>query len=77
MDPEKKRLTYLKTINIAMEFGFIVVVPLLGFGYLGKWLDHRYNHHFFVLIGIILALLTSGLWFYQSINRLLDDLKEK
>jgi hypothetical protein len=76
MDPEKKRLTFLKTLNIAVEFGFIVVVPLLGFGYLGKWLDNRYHQKFFVLIGILLALATTTLWFYRSIRRLMNDLKD-
>ena len=74
---EQKRLTWLKTLNIAVEFGFIIVLPLLGFGYLGKYLDQRYHHKFFVLIGVLLALATSSLWFYRAINGLLKDLRNQ
>jgi hypothetical protein len=73
----KKRLTFIKSLNIAVEFGFIIVLPLLGFGYLGKYLDNRYGKEFFVLIGILLALAASGIWFYKRINELLKDLKDQ
>ncbi len=73
---EKKRLTTYKTLSIATEFGFIIVLPLLAFGYLGKWLDNRYHHNFFVLVGILLALATSTLWFYRTIKRLMESMKD-
>ena len=72
-----KRLTGFKALSFAVEFGFIIAIPLLAFGFLGKWLDHHYNHHFFMFIGIILALVTSGLWFYRSIKSLMKDLNIK
>jgi len=74
---QKKRLTGMKALAIAGEFGFIIVIPLLGFGYLGKWLDRRYDHHFFIYIGIILAIITSGLWFFRVIKDLMKDLDIK
>ncbi len=73
---EKKRLTTLKTLGIATEFGFIIVLPLLGFAYLGKWLDHRYNQHFFIFVGLILAIITSGLWFIRVIRDLMKDMSD-
>ncbi len=73
---QRKRLTFLKTLNIAVEFGFIIVLPLLGFGYLGKYLDNRYHVHYNVIIGIIVALVTSGLWFYKVILQLMKDMKD-
>ena len=74
---EKQRLTSMKALGIAMEFGFIIIVPLLAFGYLGKWLDHRYHQNFFILIGILLAIVTSGLWFFKVIKDLMKDMDIK
>jgi len=71
---QKNRVTGLKALNIAIEFGFIIVLPLLAFGFLGKWLDNRYHQHFFVLLGILVALLTTGVWFYQTIKKLMKDM---
>jgi hypothetical protein len=75
--PGKKRLTGLKALGIATEFGFIIVIPLLALGYLGKWLDNRFHQHFFVFIGLILAIVVSGLWFFRVIKDLMKDLDIK
>jgi len=72
---QKKRLTSLKALSIATEFGFIIVIPLLAFGYVGKWLDHRYNQHFFIFLGIVLAIITSGVWFIKIIKDLMKDME--
>ncbi len=79
-NPDKQaqnRLTLMKSLNIAIEFGFIIVLPLIAFGYLGKYFDRKYHTTYLVLVGIFLALLTSSLWFYRTINRLLKDLQDK
>jgi|GEM_PF-2791198 len=73
----QKRLTSMKALGIATEFGFIIIVPLLAFGYLGKWLGNRYHHNFFILIGILLAIITSGLWFFRIIKELMKDMDIK
>lgn len=74
-DSNKKHLTRLKTVNIALEFGFIVVIPLLAFGYLGKWLDGKYDKNYFVLIGIVLAMVVTTVWFYKTIKKLMEQMK--
>jgi putative F0F1-ATPase subunit (Ca2+/Mg2+ transporter) len=73
----KQRLTNMKALGIATEFGFIIIIPLLAFGYLGKWLDHRYHQNFFILLGILLAIVTSGLWFFRVIKSLMKDMDIK
>ena len=74
---QKKRFTSAKALGIATEFGLIIIIPLLAFGYLGKWLDHRYHQNFFVFLGIVLAITTSGLWFFKIIRELMKDMDIK
>ncbi len=78
-EPQKtpsQRMTLAKTLGIAVEFGFIVALPLLLFVFLGKWLDHKYHTVFIVYIGITLALAASTLWFYKRIVDLMNDMKK-
>lgn len=73
---EYKAITLMQALHISVEFGFMIVLPLLLFVFLGKFLDNRYNQNFFVLIGIVLALMFSSVWFYISIDRIIKRLKK-
>lgn len=74
---EQKRLTFLKAFQIAGEFGFIIALPLIGLGFLGKWMDARYHTKYFVLIGVLLAIGLSTAWLTKSIKDMLKDLKNR
>ena len=58
-----------------VDFAFYLAIPLLCFIYAGKWLDKRTNHHFFVLIGILLALALSSYLIYRKIKEIKDLMK--
>jgi len=75
---ERKRSLHLKTLNFAIEFGFIIALPLVAFAYLGKFLDRHYqtNNEIFLLAGIILALITSSLLFYRRIKDIMKDMQK-
>ncbi len=54
-------------VDAGISFAVIIALPLVAFIYVGKWLDQKYNHHFFVLIGILVALFVSSLGVYRKI----------
>ena len=60
----KQKLFGLLMLEAGVEFAFLIGAPLIGFIFLGRWLDTRFNHHFFVLIGILLAIPLSGFMIY-------------
>ncbi len=60
---------------IAGDFAFLIAVPLLIFIYLGKWLDGKYNTNYFVIIGILAALLMSSVSIYKRIKTIAERLK--
>lgn len=74
---DKRRITLLKAGNLVLEFGFIIALPLLAFGYGGKLLDERSHSNYFKLIGILLALITSIAWLYRRIKEIQKDLRNQ
>ncbi len=74
---DKRRITLLKAGNLVLEFGFIIALPLLAFGYLGKLLDERNATQYLKLIGILLALIISTTWLYRRIKEILKDLRNQ
>lgn len=84
--PEEKKQTdkpnrnslYMKTFGFALEFGFITALPLIGFSYLGKFLDNRYqtNNKMFLYIGIVLALVTTTLLFIKKIKEIIKEMQK-
>lgn len=71
--PDRKQMTFRKTLMFSLEFGFMIVLPLLIFGYAGDWLADHYHNRGYLFGGLILALLTSTIWMYKRINDIYKD----
>lgn len=75
-DPkEVKKVFGLLALEAGFEFLFLIGVPLIGFILLGRWLDNKFNHHFFVVAGILLAIPLSGYMVYKRANEYKKMLK--
>lgn len=68
-----KQITTVKTLSFAIQFGFMIVIPLLVLAFTGKWLSARYDNPIYLYAGLILALLISTVWFYKRISDLYKD----
>ncbi len=53
---DKQKVVGLLMLEAGTEFAFLIAVPLIAGLLIGKWLDKKYNHHFFVIIGILLGI---------------------
>ena len=53
---DKQKIVGLLMLEAGTEFAFLIAVPLIAGLFLGKWLDKKYNNHFFVIIGILLGI---------------------
>jgi len=73
-DPNNKRSLYIMAMGIAFEFGFVIAVPLISLGQLGKLLDAKHGTHYWVFIGIGLAIISSVTWFYKRIKIIAKNL---
>ena len=58
--------------GFALQLGFSVVLPTLGFTLLGKWLDEKWGTApWLVLAGLALALVFSLFLVYQIVKPLI------
>jgi hypothetical protein len=73
--PEKPNvpegLTKSQMVGFAMELGYVIALPIVGFGLLGKWLDHKMNHQvpWVTLIGIALAITLTTIWLTMKLKK--------
>ena len=78
--PKKPNKTYLPEMaivsSVAFELGFIMAIPVILFGSLGRWLDARYETSYFVLLGIALALFSSSIWVYKRLSGMIERLNK-
>jgi len=77
MMDNNKQVTFLKAMSFAIQFGFMIVLPLLVFAYAGKWLAAKYDNQIFLFAGILLALLTTIVWFYTRISSIYKEFLDK
>ena len=68
-------ITSSKMFSFAVDFAFMIAVPLLAFIYLGKWIDSRYGTKYFVIVGILLALALSVFMIYRKLKEIKNTLK--
>ncbi|MDP3994117.1 MAG: AtpZ/AtpI family protein [Candidatus Doudnabacteria bacterium] len=63
----KKSLAKSELVSIAFELGFIIALPVVLFGFLGKWLDTRADTSpLLTLIGIFGAITMTSFWIYRK-----------
>lgn len=74
---KQKQITFAKSLSIALQFAFIVLLPLLVFGLTGRWLATKYENKFWLIGGLIVALTITTLWFYRKISDLYKDFLNK
>jgi hypothetical protein len=56
-------------VSLAVEFGFIIALPLVFFALVGKWLDHKYGTSpWLTLSGIVLAIASTTIWMTKRIK---------
>jgi flagellar biogenesis protein FliO len=71
--PTDPKINKWALVNLSMEMGFIIALPLLVFALAGKWLDARMHNtiQWFTLLGIILAIILTTIWLTRRIKELI------
>ncbi len=66
-----KKLDKSAMISLSFELGYIIAIPIVVFGLLGKWLDMRLHHSFpwVTLVGIALAILSTTVWITKRLQK--------
>ncbi len=54
-------------VSIAFQLGFIIALPVIFFGFVGKWLDGKTGTYpLLTLIGIFTAITFTSIWIYRK-----------
>lgn len=75
---EQRKLTKRTAIALSLELGYIIAIPILVFGLLGKAADvHFGTDPWLTLIGIFLAIATTTIWLTKRLQAILKVMREK
>lgn len=77
-NPKSKRIfDAVSMYSVAVDFAFMIAVPLIAFVFLGKWVDAKFETKYFVVVGIVLGIATSAIAIGQQIKKLSKQVKNK
>ncbi len=62
--------------GIAFELGFIIALPIVILGLVGKWLDQKYASGYFVYLAIALAITITSIWIYGRFKFFLEKFEK-
>ena len=68
---------YLKYFSIFSQFGFVVVISIVIFTYLGNYIDKNIWHTggVFTVLGIFLGIFSAGYNSYKIYKKYVDELE--
>ena len=76
-DPPTITQDFFLAIRLAWNFGYIIAIPAVLFGFGGAWLDRRFGTSpVFLLIGFALALAISGMGIWRMVKQITGFRKE-
>ncbi|KKU47625.1 hypothetical protein A2752_00475 [Candidatus Uhrbacteria bacterium RIFCSPHIGHO2_01_FULL_46_23] len=62
-----------QALSLAWELGFIIAIPLVVFGSIGKYADGQFGTTpWLTLAGVFLAMATTVLWLYRQFKALTE-----
>jgi len=76
--PVDKENTNLNVWTLAWGLGFDIAVPLVVFALVGRLLDKSLGTSpWLLLLGIVLAIISSTYIIYRKVSRIIKDTTEK
>ncbi|MEK9181256.1 MAG: AtpZ/AtpI family protein [Patescibacteria group bacterium] len=71
-----KTLTKWKAVSLALEMGFIIALPIVALGLLGKYLDVKFQTRaLFKIIGLLSAIALSTFWLARRFSEIFKAMK--
>lgn len=67
--PNNSKFNRWQMANLAFDMGFIIALPLVAMGLLGKYLDGRLGTEpWLTIAGILLAIITTTIWLARKMK---------
>ena len=75
MSKDKDSINFT-AVDLAWDLGFTVIIPIIAFILLGRYLDEKFNTApVFILIGIILGVFLSSYGAYRMTMKVINKSK--
>ena len=72
--PKKDGFKFFYAISLALQLGFIIAVPILGFLWIGSWFDAKFNtSSLFLLLGIFIGVAITVYEVYHLLIPLMTN----
>lgn len=70
--PNSPSFNKWQLVSLAFELGFIIALPLIALGLLGKWLDAKSDSYpLFTMIGVVVAIISTTTWLTKRFKELI------
>ncbi|KKQ70433.1 MAG: hypothetical protein UT33_C0015G0040 [Candidatus Peregrinibacteria bacterium GW2011_GWC2_39_14] len=70
---EKKKSNVFASLSLAWELGYTIALPIAILGFGGAYADKRLGTvPLFILIGIALAIIISGIGIYRKVKNIVN-----
>ncbi len=65
-------------LGLAWNLGYTIAIPIVFFAFLGRYLDKKWDlSPWMLLLGIFLAMTTSGIMIYRKTMNILGDIDKE
>jgi len=72
--PKKNESKFFYALSLGLQLGFMIIVPIGGFIFLGVWLDGKFNSlPLFSIVAIILGITITAYEIYHMLIPLIED----
>lgn len=70
-DETKTPINKWEVVGLAWDLGFIIALPLLGFVFLGKWLDQKVGNEtqWYTLAAIPISMSLTTVWLVKKLKK--------
>lgn len=76
--PKNDNLSLWQGLGLVWEIGYIITLPAVALGFLGAWLDKRWDlSPLFVLCGLALAFLLSTFAVVRSVRTFVSSMNAR
>jgi hypothetical protein len=67
--PKDSKFDRWGMVNLAFDMGFVIALPLVAFGLLGKYLDGRLGTDpWLTIAGILIAIISTTIWLTRKLK---------
>lgn len=75
---KREKSIFFQALSLSWELGYMIAIPLVALALGGRFFDNKYDSSpIFLMAGIVLALLISGILVFRKSKKILEEMSKK